>query len=90
MLRHDVRVAKAKHRIAMAERQAILRQTGGGGNFVEIIFSLARRVAPKSLKKMVVCAVRYEPVSTCNSLLTGNLQGISPILASACQFRPYI
>jgi hypothetical protein len=25
---------------------------------------------------------------TCNSLLTGNLQGISPILASACDFNP--
>jgi hypothetical protein len=24
---------------------------------------------------MVVCAVRYEPVSTCNSLLTGKLTG---------------
>ena len=63
MLRHDVRVAKAKHRIAIAERQAILRQTGGGGNFVEIIFSSTKRVAPKSLKKMVVCAVRCERVS---------------------------
>jgi hypothetical protein len=24
---------------------------------------------------VVVCAVRYEPVSTCNSLLTGNFTG---------------
>jgi hypothetical protein len=24
---------------------------------------------------MVVCAVRYEPVSTCNSLLTGKITG---------------
>jgi hypothetical protein len=39
---------------------------------------------------VVVCAVRYEPFSTCNSLLTGNLQGISPIPASARRFRPYI
>lgn len=62
MLRHDVRVAKAKHRIAIAERQAILRQTGGGGNFVEIIFSSTRRVAPKSLKKMVG-ATGIEPVT---------------------------
>jgi hypothetical protein len=28
---------------------------------------------------MVVCAVRYEPVSTCNSLLTGKLTGIFSI-----------
>jgi hypothetical protein len=29
---------------------------------------------------MVVCAVRYEPVSTCNSLLTGKLTGNFAIL----------
>jgi hypothetical protein len=26
-------------------------------------------------RRLVVCAVKYEPVSTCNSLLTGNLTG---------------
>ena len=36
---------------------------GGRGKFVEIISAPARLMAPKPLKKMVVCAVRYEPVS---------------------------
>jgi hypothetical protein len=37
---------------------------------------------------MVVCAVRYEPVSTCNSLLTGKLTGnfsVSGLLEAICK-----
>jgi hypothetical protein len=39
---------------------------------------------------MAAGVVRYEPVSSRNSLLAGNLQGISSILASACDFTLYL
>ena len=45
-------------------------------------------IQAKSLKRLVVCAVRYEPVSTSNSLLKALLQGIFVKNCLFCEFAP--
>jgi hypothetical protein len=69
--------------IAGAAVPQIATFTGHRLRAVEAILDahyLGRDDATKSLIAMVVCAVRYEPVSTANSLVTGKFTGNFAIL----------
>ena len=75
------KLPEAKPVTSSAGSRVTCEPNGRRGNFVEIISSPARRIAPKSLKKMVVEAVTCEPVSASTTGINRAISRISPFFA---------